>query len=72
MYPQSEVELPQNPTPPSGMPDVAWSSYGELRQYGGVPQNATGHPGTDLPDALVLELRRAYYAAVSWSALPST
>jgi len=66
-YPASAIQLPpDHETPPTGMPPVAWSKYAELRNY--VDQsklNATGNPGTKLPDDDVLDLRRAYYAAVT-------
>ena len=65
-YPPSEIHLPPDQQPPAGMPPVAWSSYGELRNY--VDQakyNASGNPGTVLPQEDVLALRRAYYASVT-------
>jgi len=65
-YPNSSVHLPGNQYPPEGMPQIAWSSYGELRNY--QDQKAlkpSGQAGTILPKADVLELRRAYYASVT-------
>jgi hypothetical protein len=64
-YPPSVVKLPDVDQPPQGMPPVAWSKYGELLGYQDQPKNATGDPGTDLPDTDVLSLRRAYYASVT-------
>jgi len=65
-YPASAINLPPNQYPPSGMPHVAWSSYGELRAYADQAKlNATGNPGSKLPEDDVLALRRAYYAAVT-------
>ena len=50
------------------MPPVAWSSYGEIRAYQDIAAlHASGAPGTHLPNQTVLELRRAYYAAVSYT-----
>lgn len=67
-YPQSDVKLPPNPYAPVNMPDVAWSSYGELRNYGDQKKlNASGNINTTLPNDDVLALRRAYYSAVSWT-----
>jgi iduronate 2-sulfatase len=44
----------------------AWSSYGEILAYSDIQKlNASGAPGTVLPRQIVLELRRAYYSAVS-------
>jgi len=66
LYPLESVQLPYNQQPPLGMPRVAWSAYGELRNFADQSAlNATGKPGTVLPEQDVLELRRAYYACVS-------
>jgi len=68
LYPNSSIQLPPDQQPPSNMPKIAWSSYGELRNYYDQTQlNATGRPGTVLPSWDVLELRRAYVAAVSYT-----
>lgn len=66
-YPTSSIRLPpDHETPPTDMPSVAWSKYGELLAYSDQSKlNATGNPGTKLPDDDVLDLRRAYYAAVT-------
>ncbi len=48
------------------MPAIAWQNYGELRSYADIAAlNASGDPGTVLPKDEVLDLRRAYYAAVT-------
>ena len=68
LYPPSAVELPPDQQPPKGMPSVAWSAYGELRNYN--VQKAghySGQPGTVLPKEDTLALRQAYYASVSWT-----
>lgn len=66
LYPAPEISLPPDQMPPAGMPKVAWSNYGEIKAYADIKKlNASGDPGTVLPKADVLELRRAYYAAVS-------
>ena len=65
-YPLSSISLPPNDQPPKDMPSIAWSSYGELRNYFDQSLlNKTGAPGTDLPNDDVINLRRAYYSAVS-------
>merc|ERR1711964_623802 len=69
-YPKDEVKLPSNPYAPWGMPEIAWSSYGELINYQDIyalKPSPTGHINTTLPRDTVLDLRRAYYAAVSWT-----
>lgn len=67
-YPNSSIELPPDQQPPRNMPHVAWSTYGELRNYYDQSKlNATGQPGTVLPSWDVLELRRAYVSAVSYT-----
>ena len=67
-YPAESIQLPPNPYAPVGMPDVAWQSYGETRNYADIKKlNATGAINTTLPDTTVKELRRAYYAAVSYT-----
>ncbi|HET6453987.1 MAG TPA: sulfatase [Armatimonadota bacterium] len=62
MYPDaSKIGLSPNPNPPKDCPDIALTNYGELRNY------------TDIPDVgpvsekQALELRRAYYAAASYT-----
>jgi len=68
MYPTSSIQLPPDQQPPKNMPPIAWSGYGELRNYFDQTKlNATGKPGTVLPSWDVLELRRAYVAAVSYT-----
>ena len=67
-YPPESIQLPPNPYAPVDMPDVAWQAYGETRNYADIKKlNATGAINTTLPDATVKELRRAYYAAVSFT-----
>ena len=70
-YPMDEINLPSNPNAPVDMPPIAWSGYAELRTYRDVQMITTGHlPRPDshlLPDTKVRELRRAYYAAMSYA-----
>ena len=70
-YPMDEINLPSNPNAPVDMPPIAWSGYAELRTYRDIQMITTGHlPRPDshlLPDTKVRELRRAYYAAMSYA-----
>jgi len=67
-YRPEDVNLPLNPHPPAGLPKVLWGSYKELRGYHDVKSTgATGLMNTTLPDYKTLELRRGYYAAVSYT-----
>ena len=67
-YPEDTINLPDNPYAPINMPRIAWSYYGELRNgYTDIQDlNVNGYINTTLPDTKTLELRRAYYAAVTW------
>ena len=61
MYPADEIELSPAPEFPEGMTPFSLTNWGELRGYFGIPQ------GKDqIPDELALQLRRAYYATVSY------
>lgn len=70
--PPAWLPLATHRQPPRGMPPVAWSNWisMELKAYSDVAalaatDPALGRPGGDLPFSKQLELRRAYYAAVS-------
>ncbi len=67
-YPKSDISLPQNPYAPVDMPEIAWSGYSELRNFDDIKTNRDGADinGTGLPHFKVKELRRGYYAAVSY------
>ena len=64
----TDVPLAAHRMPPSGMPKAGWSTNGEIRSFHDVPPwvevNST-FPGM-LRDAKHAELRRAYYASVTW------
>ena len=77
--PASEIKLPNNPNPPEGMPDIAWSVWDELRHYSDMEKlfNVT-KCSTDaqasidgkecrVPDDITRELRRAYYSCISYT-----
>lgn len=66
-YPEEDISLPTSQNAPSNMPEVAWNTFKSLRSYDDVAATgATGEIGTVLPEYKVKELRRAYYAAVTW------
>ncbi|CAH1778820.1 unnamed protein product [Owenia fusiformis] len=67
-YPISDIKQPSNPYAPLNMPDYAWHSNGELLNgYGDIKSlNISGAPNTTWPSQLVLDLRRAYYASISY------
>ncbi len=61
MYPAEGIELSAASEFPEGMTPYTLTNWGELRGYFGIPQ------GKDqIPDELALQLRRAYYATVSY------
>jgi len=70
LYPVGTVRLPDNPYAPVNMPEVAWINY-ETEELGAYTDqrklNCSGKINTTLPASDVLALRRAYYAAVSWT-----
>ena len=66
-YPTEDIKQPDNPYAPINLPDIAWSSYPELRGFRDIDVlQLTGNVNTTLPDFKAIELRRAYYAAVTW------
>ncbi|KAL4229854.1 hypothetical protein ACF0H5_010246 [Mactra antiquata] len=66
-YPSNSIHLPPNPYAPRFMPDIAWINYGELRNFADVAAlHASGNINTTLPDYKVVQLRRAYYSAITW------
>ncbi len=60
LYDRAAFALPERRTPPEGAPNVAPTSWGELRQYKGIPENGA------LPDDLQRTLIHGYYAATSY------
>ncbi len=61
MYPIEEVSLSPAPDYPTNLTPYSLTNWGELRGYFGIPQ------GEDqIPDELAIQLRRAYYASVSY------
>lgn len=79
-YPIDTVQTALNTFAPSGMPKVAWSTYGELRSWTDIVdldlpgQNLPGWdangrpmPNATFPDATARSLRQHYFAAVSYT-----
>jgi iduronate 2-sulfatase len=70
-YPAGSVQLPPNMFAPDGMPAIAWQSWGETRSYADITAlGLSGAPNSSdggMPAAKTLELRRAYYSAVSYT-----
>ena len=66
-YPTDSISLPPNPYAPNDMPRIAWTKYAELRSYTDIENlGISGDVNTTMPDSKTLELRRAYYSAVSY------
>ena len=66
-YPEEDVALPDNQYAPVHMPQVAWTQFDELRDYNDIALNyGFGDINTTLPQQVVRNLRRAYYAAVTY------
>ena len=69
LYPEDTISLPDNPFVPEGMPEQAWSNFGELRNYRdntgeALGEERLGEINVTLPAWRTRELRRAYYAAI--------
>ena len=66
-YPKAEIRLPGTEYAPVQMPSIAWANYGELRKYKNLREKEfSGDINTTLPVSLVKDLRRHYYAAVTY------
>ena len=60
LYDRNELKLADNPYTPIGAPEIALSTWGELRSYDGVPEKGP------VSDELARELIHGYYACVSF------
>jgi arylsulfatase A-like enzyme len=60
MYDRDDINLPQTNFKPIDAPDEAMHNWGELRNYGGIPQQGP------LTDSLARTLIHGYYACVSY------
>ena len=60
LYPIETIQLASNPFPPRDAPPLALHNSGELRQYPDIPAKGP------IPDGKARELRRGYFASVSY------
>jgi iduronate 2-sulfatase len=60
LYQTADFKLPERTTAPEGAPPFAPTTWGELRNYKGIPDKG------DLPDDLVRTLIHGYHAATSY------
>jgi len=68
LYNPEDINLPLNPYAPTNLPKSVWEFSGETRGYHDVrATGATGLMNTTFTDNKTLELRRGYYAAVSYT-----
>ena len=66
LYPN--ISLPANPYAPVNMPSIAWWNYFDLRDYHDIGSlRKGGEINSTLPDSNVIDLRRAYYSALSFT-----
>ena len=71
-YPEEDIQVPVNPYIPYDMPDSAWSTPTGLLNYPDCSAEGTGienmgEPNVTYSDAHTKELRRAYYASISFA-----
>lgn len=71
LYDAADMDLPYNPYIPEDMPDSAWTEFSALTAYSDCSAatmgiSDLGSANVTYPDDKVKELRRAYYAAVSF------
>jgi len=72
LYPEEVVGLPANPYVPEDFPDVAWARPTGVLNFPDCSPEGQGIPDLGLPnvtfhDSKTLEIRRAYYACVSFA-----
>ena len=68
-YPLDSVEIPSgaDAQPPADMPAMAWWRFAETRAYPDIARlNIDGLPHAPLPNETIQQLRRAYYATVTY------
>ena len=66
LYPN--ISLPENPYAPVNMPSIAWWDYYDLIGYNDIKSlHRGGKINSTLPDSTVIDLRRAYYSALSFT-----
>ena len=72
LYPEEDVDLPANKYVPDDLPDAAWSRFTGLLNLPDCSAEAMGIPNlgeknVTYPDVKIRELRRAYYASISFA-----
>lgn len=60
LYQRGQLKLAPNPFPPKDCPDIALTTWGELRAYKGIPASGP------LSDEMALDLIHGYYASTSY------
>ena len=71
-YPEEDIQMPANPYIPSDMPDSAWNQFSGLLGYPDCSPEGTGienigEPNITYSESKIKELRRAYYASISFA-----
>ena len=69
-YPEDSIRMPANYYAPVNMPDIAWCNYMEMEMVGYSDLKSyklTGNINETMPPSLVKSLRRAYYAATTFT-----
>ena len=71
LYPEADIDLPLNPYIPEDMPLSAWIHFNGVRRYPDCSADGTGipdigEPNVTYPDSQISEMRRAYYATISF------
>ena len=61
LYNEKDLELAPNPFPPKDSPKYAWTDWGELRSYVGMPKK-----DQPLSEKQAREAKHGYYAAASY------
>lgn len=68
LYANTNVSEPTDDYPTKGMPEIAWSDWGELRQYADIAKlDLPKTIANVMPEQVTIDLRRAYYAATSFT-----
>ena len=72
LYPEEDISMPANPYIPDDMPPSAWSNPTGLLNYPDCNAEGTGIPDIGQPNVTysekkIKELRRAYYASISFA-----
>ena len=71
LYPEDSIDLPHYKYIPEDLPASAWTRFTGLLNYPDCSQETWGlplgdQPNVTYPDSKIRELRRAYYASISF------